>query len=122
MRIKLERIFELSKLFLTLQHGKQIAPYEWILKTNWTLKQELVWYNMKEETPVKVLCKQINFYLSFIEKLKTKDGIDKDAPQEKLDKLICECEEKIKEFETAIKILDPTAKCEQALVKSSADY
>lgn len=77
---------------------------------------------MKEETPVKVLCKQINFYRSFIEKLKTKDGIDKDAPQDKLDKLICECEEKIKEFETAIKILDPPAKCEQALVKSSAGF
>lgn len=75
-----------------------------------------------EETPVSVLCQKINFYRSFINRLKTKEGIDKDAPQEKLDKLICEYEEKIKEFEAAIKILDPNAKCEIPLKTESDKF
>src|SRR3972149_3871051 len=28
-----------------IRDGKQITPYEWILKTNWTVKQEVVWFN-----------------------------------------------------------------------------
>ena len=28
-----------------IKDGKQITPYEWILKTSWTLKQEIVWFN-----------------------------------------------------------------------------
>lgn len=28
-----------------IKNGIQITPYEWILKTNWTLKQELIWFN-----------------------------------------------------------------------------
>lgn len=28
-----------------IKNGKQITPYEWILKTDWTLKQEIVWFN-----------------------------------------------------------------------------
>ena len=28
-----------------IKKGKQITPYEWILKTKWTLKQEIVWFN-----------------------------------------------------------------------------
>jgi modification methylase len=28
-----------------IKNGKQITPYEWVLKTEWTLKQELVWFN-----------------------------------------------------------------------------
>lgn len=28
-----------------IRDGKQISPYEWIYKTNWTIKQELVWFN-----------------------------------------------------------------------------
>ena len=28
-----------------INDGKQITPYEWLLKTNWTLKQEIVWFN-----------------------------------------------------------------------------
>jgi len=28
-----------------IKNGKQITPYEWLLKTDWTLKQELVWFN-----------------------------------------------------------------------------
>jgi modification methylase len=28
-----------------IKNGKQITPYEWILKTKWTLKQEIVWFN-----------------------------------------------------------------------------
>lgn len=28
-----------------IKNGKQITPYEWILKTKWTLKQEIIWYN-----------------------------------------------------------------------------
>lgn len=67
-----------------------------------------------KETPVSVLCKQIKFYRSFIVKLKTKDGIDKDAAKDKLNALISECEEKIKEFEAAMKTIDAAAKCEQA--------
>lgn len=28
-----------------IRNGIQITPYEWILKTNWTIKQEVVWFN-----------------------------------------------------------------------------
>ena len=28
-----------------IKNGKQITPYEWLLKTNWTLKQEVIWFN-----------------------------------------------------------------------------
>lgn len=28
-----------------IKDGKQISPYEWLFKTNWTIKQELVWFN-----------------------------------------------------------------------------
>ena len=28
-----------------INQGKSITPYEWLLKTKWTLKQELVWFN-----------------------------------------------------------------------------
>ena len=28
-----------------IKNGKQITPYEWLLKTDWTLKQEVVWFN-----------------------------------------------------------------------------
>ncbi len=28
-----------------IRNGKQITPYEWLLKTKWTIKQELVWFN-----------------------------------------------------------------------------
>lgn len=28
-----------------IKNGKQITPYEWLFKTNWILKQELVWWN-----------------------------------------------------------------------------
>tara|TARA_R110000772_G_scaffold180310_1_gene291579 strand:+ start:244 stop:951 length:708 start_codon:yes stop_codon:yes gene_type:complete len=28
-----------------IREGKQITPYEWLLKTNWIVKQELVWFN-----------------------------------------------------------------------------
>jgi modification methylase len=28
-----------------IKNGKQITPYEWLLKTEWTLKQEIVWFN-----------------------------------------------------------------------------
>jgi site-specific DNA-methyltransferase (adenine-specific) len=28
-----------------IKNGKQITPYEWILKTEWNLKQEVVWFN-----------------------------------------------------------------------------
>jgi len=28
-----------------IKNGKQITPYEWLLKTQWTLKQEVVWFN-----------------------------------------------------------------------------
>jgi modification methylase len=28
-----------------IRKGIQITPYKWLLKTNWTLKQEVVWFN-----------------------------------------------------------------------------
>ena len=28
-----------------IRQGKQITPYEWLLKTKWTIKQEIVWFN-----------------------------------------------------------------------------
>jgi modification methylase len=28
-----------------IRQGEQITPYEWLLKTNWTIKQEIVWFN-----------------------------------------------------------------------------
>ena len=28
-----------------IKDGKLISPYEWIFKTNWIIKQELVWFN-----------------------------------------------------------------------------
>ena len=28
-----------------IRDGKQISVYEWLLKTNWTIKQEIVWFN-----------------------------------------------------------------------------
>ena len=28
-----------------IRNGKQISPYEWLLKTDWTIKQEIVWRN-----------------------------------------------------------------------------
>ena len=31
-----------------IKDGKQISPYEWLLKTDWTLKQEIVWFNRSQ--------------------------------------------------------------------------
>lgn len=31
-----------------IRNGRTITPYEWILKTNWVLKQELVWFNRSQ--------------------------------------------------------------------------
>jgi DNA modification methylase len=28
-----------------IRNGKQISPYEWLIKTKWTIKQEIVWFN-----------------------------------------------------------------------------
>ena len=28
-----------------IKNGRQISPYEWIYKTKWDIKQELVWFN-----------------------------------------------------------------------------
>lgn len=28
-----------------IRNGVQITPYEWLLKTDWVIKQELVWFN-----------------------------------------------------------------------------
>ena len=28
-----------------IRNGKQISPYEWLFKTKWTIKQEIVWFN-----------------------------------------------------------------------------
>jgi len=28
-----------------IRNGLQITPYEWLLKTKWTIKQEIVWFN-----------------------------------------------------------------------------
>ena len=42
-RIKAEHVFYNHKNRIT--GGRQITPYEWLLKTKWTIKQELVWRN-----------------------------------------------------------------------------
>lgn len=31
-----------------IKKGVQITPYEWLLKTNWIIKQELVWFNRSQ--------------------------------------------------------------------------
>ena len=31
-----------------IRNGKQITPYEWLLKTDWVVKQELVWFNRSQ--------------------------------------------------------------------------
>ena len=31
-----------------IRKGKQITPYEWLLKTKWTIKQEIVWFNRSQ--------------------------------------------------------------------------
>ena len=31
-----------------IKKGIQITPYQWLLKTNWVLKQELVWFNRSQ--------------------------------------------------------------------------
>lgn len=31
-----------------IRNGIQITPYEWILKTNWDIKQEVVWFNRSQ--------------------------------------------------------------------------
>ncbi len=60
-----------------------------------------------DKTPIQILQKHIGYYQSFIVKLETKEGIDKNANQEKLDGLIAGCKKKIAEFEIAIKLLTP---------------
>lgn len=31
-----------------IRQGKQISPYEWLFKTKWTIKQEVVWFNRSQ--------------------------------------------------------------------------
>lgn len=31
-----------------IRNGVQISPYEWLLKTNWIIKQEIVWFNRSQ--------------------------------------------------------------------------
>lgn len=31
-----------------IRNGIQISPYEWLLKTNWIIKQEIVWFNRSQ--------------------------------------------------------------------------
>lgn len=57
------------------------------------------------ETPITVLEKKIKFYNDFIVRLQNKDGIDKNAPQEKLDSIVMDCRDKIAQFEAALDIL-----------------
>lgn len=57
------------------------------------------------ETPITVLEKKIKFYNDFIVILQNKDGIDKNAPQEKLDGIVMDCRDKIAQFEAALDIL-----------------
>ena len=45
---ELDRLKKTNKLIVhhePTKKGKQITPYQWILKTEWTLKQEVVWFN-----------------------------------------------------------------------------
>lgn len=55
-----------------------------------------------DKTPTMILEKEIKYLKDFIHTIQTRNGIDPNASQEKLDGLIKRCEEKITEFETAI--------------------
>lgn len=56
------------------------------------------------KTPIQVLQDQIDYYTKFRIKLETRDGII-EASQDKLDKLICDTQIKVSEFEKAVDIL-----------------
>jgi len=32
-----------------IKHGAQITPYQWILRTDWIIKQEIVWFNRSQK-------------------------------------------------------------------------
>lgn len=72
---------------------------------------------MLKDTPVELLNSQIDTYRSIIIRLKGRYGIDKDAPQIKLDGLILDYENKIKEFQAAIKILNDSSQHKTAQVQ-----
>lgn len=55
-----------------------------------------------DKTPVMILEKEVKFLQDFIRILQTREGIDPNATQDKLDGLIKRCKEKIDEFERAI--------------------
>ena len=55
-----------------------------------------------DKTPIMALEKEVKFLKDFIRILQTKEGIDPNATQEHLDKLVLRCEDKINEFEAAI--------------------
>jgi hypothetical protein len=55
-----------------------------------------------DNTPITILEKEIKFLKDFIRILDTREGLDPDAPQEKLNNLRDQCAAKIDEFEIAI--------------------
>lgn len=57
-------------------------------------------------TPISILRKQINYYRSFIEILKWREGINHATNQYQIDGLIEKANEKIVEFESAIVTLE----------------
>jgi hypothetical protein len=59
-----------------------------------------------DETPVNILEKEIKNYQSFIKKLENRQDINSDTPQVKIDDIIYKCYKKIKEYESAITILN----------------
>lgn len=61
---------------------------------------------MMLNTPITVLNEKLAFYQRFMNELKSREGIDKDAPQEKIDKLVLDLENKIEQFSHAISILE----------------
>lgn len=71
------------------------------------------------KTPLKTLEEQITFYQRFIDNVKgKKEGIDPNVSQEKLDSVIADCEEKIKEYEEAIEILCQSPKIDASYIAS----
>ncbi len=61
---------------------------------------------MIEKTPISVLQHQLEIYNKFLNQLLNREGIRQDAPQDKLDNYIQKLNNKIKEFQGAIQVLE----------------
>ena len=105
-----------------IRNGAQITPYEWILKTKFTVKQELVWFNRSQnfdkirfypmterlywlaKTPKTKLFNAINHHDVFDTKDWKPEGTSKEFKRAYPEKMV---EDLIKCFPTANVICDP---------------